>query len=157
NFSDILNRAAYGGERVIVHSGKKPVAAVVPIEDLDLIERLEDELDVKAAMKTLKEPGAIACETVKKKLRLRKSPMAYAIHFKRAALRQLEKLPRSIQKRIGMKIEALRQDPFPAGSKKLSGLADTWRVRAGDYRVVYQVQQEILLVLVLTVGHRREV
>jgi prevent-host-death family protein len=71
NFSDILNRAAYGGERVIVHRGKKPVAAVVPIEDLDLIERLEDEFDVKAALKALKEPGTVPWETVKKKLRLR--------------------------------------------------------------------------------------
>jgi mRNA interferase RelE/StbE len=83
--------------------------------------------------------------------------MGYAIQFKPAALRQLEKLPRPVQKRIGAKIEALRDDPFPAGSKKLSGLPDTWRVRVGDYRIVYQVQRGILLILVLAVGHRREV
>ncbi|MBZ5572384.1 MAG: type II toxin-antitoxin system RelE/ParE family toxin [Acidobacteriia bacterium] len=83
--------------------------------------------------------------------------MAYAIQFKPAALRQLEKLPRPIQNRIAARIEALRDDPFPAGCKKLSGLPDTWRVRAGDYRVIYQVQQRILLILVLTVGHRRDV
>jgi prevent-host-death family protein len=70
NFSDILNRAAYRGERVVVHRGKKPVAAVVPIEDLELLEKLEDELDVAAARKALKEPGAIPWTTVKKKLRL---------------------------------------------------------------------------------------
>jgi prevent-host-death family protein len=70
NFSDILNRAAYGRERVLIHRGKKAVAAVVPIEDLDLLERLEDEFDVKAALEALKEPGAIPWETVKKKLRL---------------------------------------------------------------------------------------
>lgn len=70
NFSDIVNRAAYGGERIIVHRRKKPVAAVVPVEDLELIERIEDELDVKAALKALKEPGTIPWETVKKKLRL---------------------------------------------------------------------------------------
>lgn len=83
--------------------------------------------------------------------------MAYAIQFKPAALRQLEKLPRPAQKRIGLKIETLRDDPFPAGCKKLSGLPDAWRVRVGDYRVVYQVQRGILLVLVLAVGHRRDV
>lgn len=83
--------------------------------------------------------------------------MAYAIQFKPAALRQLEKLPRAAQKRIGLKIETLRDDPFPAGCKKLSGLPDAWRVRVGDYRVVYQVQRGILLVLVLAVGHRRDV
>jgi len=70
NFADILNRAAYGGERIIVHRRKKPVAAVVPIEDLELLEKLEDEIDIAAARKALKEPGSIPWETVKKKLRL---------------------------------------------------------------------------------------
>lgn len=70
NFSDILNRAAYSGERVIVHRGKKPVAAVIPIEDLELLEALEDEIDIAAAREALKEPGTIPWETVKKKLRL---------------------------------------------------------------------------------------
>ncbi len=83
--------------------------------------------------------------------------VAYAIQFKPAALRQLEKLPRQAQRRIGLKIEALRDDPFPAGCKKLAGLPDVWRVRVGDYRVVYRVHRGVLLVLVLAVGHRREV
>jgi mRNA interferase RelE/StbE len=83
--------------------------------------------------------------------------MAYAIQFKPAAVRQPEKLPRPIRNRVALKIDNLRDDPFPAGCKKLSGLPDTWRIRVGDYRVIYQVQQGILLVLVLTVGHRREV
>jgi prevent-host-death family protein len=70
NFSDIVNRAAYGGERIILHRRKKPVAAVVPIQDLELIEKMENEFDIKAALKALKEPGTIPWETVKKKLRL---------------------------------------------------------------------------------------
>ncbi len=70
NFADILNRAAYGGERIIVHRRKKPVAAVVPIEDLELLEKLEDEIDIAAAREALKEPGTIPWKTVKKKLRL---------------------------------------------------------------------------------------
>ena len=83
--------------------------------------------------------------------------MAFAIQFKPAALRQFEKLPRHAQKRISAKIAELRENPHPVGCKKLSGVPDAWRVRAGDYRVVYQVRREILLVLVLTVGHRRDV
>jgi mRNA interferase RelE/StbE len=83
--------------------------------------------------------------------------MAYSIQFKPAAVRQLEELPRAIQNRIALKIEALRNDPFPTGCKKLAGLTDAWRVRVGDYRVIYQVQRGILVVLVLIVGHRREV
>lgn len=83
--------------------------------------------------------------------------MAYTIQFKPLALRQLEKLPRDIQKKLAAKIEALRDEPFPSGCKKMAAIPDTWRVRAGDYRIVYQVHQKILLVLVLTVGHRKDV
>ena len=83
--------------------------------------------------------------------------MAYSIQFKPAALRQLERMPHEIQRRIGFRIEQLRDDPTPAGSKRLTGLDDTWRIRVGDYRVVYQVHRALLLVLVLKVGHRREV
>jgi prevent-host-death family protein len=70
NFSDILSRAEYRGERVIVHRGKKAVAAVVPIEDVELLERLEDEIDVAAARKALKDPRTILWEKIKKDLKL---------------------------------------------------------------------------------------
>jgi len=70
NFADIINRAAYAGERTIVHRRKKPVAAVVPIEDLEFLEKLEDEIDLKAARKALKDPRTIPWETIKKKLKL---------------------------------------------------------------------------------------
>jgi len=83
--------------------------------------------------------------------------MAYAIRFKPAALRQFEKLSRDMQKRISARIADLQNNPFPSGCKKLSGVSDAWRIRAGDYQVVYQVRREILLVLILTVGHRREI
>lgn len=55
-FADIVNRAAYAGERVIVHRRKKPVAAVVPLEDLELLEQLEDRMDLEEARKRLNEP-----------------------------------------------------------------------------------------------------
>lgn len=69
NFADIVNRAAYGHERVIVHRRKKPIAAVVPIADLELIERLEDRIDIAAARKRLNEP-TIPWAKVKKNLGL---------------------------------------------------------------------------------------
>ena len=68
-FADILNRAAYGGERVILHRHKKPVAAVVPIEDLELLEQLEDRIDLADVRKRLKEP-TIPWSKVKKELGL---------------------------------------------------------------------------------------
>jgi mRNA interferase RelE/StbE len=83
--------------------------------------------------------------------------VAYTIQFKPLALRQLEKLPRETQRPLSAKIEALRDDPFPAGCKKMAAIPDVWRVRAGDYRIVYQVHRKVLLVLVLTVGHRKDV
>jgi prevent-host-death family protein len=55
-FADIVNRAAYAGERVIVHRRKKPVAAVVPLSDLELLERIEDRIDLEDARKRLNEP-----------------------------------------------------------------------------------------------------
>src|SRR5450631_71401 len=55
-FSDILNRAAYGGERVVVHRGNKPVAAVVPIEDFEILEQIEERADLDEVRKRLNEP-----------------------------------------------------------------------------------------------------
>jgi mRNA interferase RelE/StbE len=83
--------------------------------------------------------------------------VAYTIQFKPVALRQLEKLPRETQRRLSIKIEALREDPFPVGCKKMAAIPDAWRIRAGDYRVVYQVHRGVLLILILTVGHRKDV
>jgi len=83
--------------------------------------------------------------------------MAYSLLFKPVALRQLERLPREVQRRVAVRIEMLREDPTPPGSKRLIGLDDTWRIRIADYRVVYQLQRSALVVLVLKIGHRREV
>lgn len=53
-FADILNRAGYAGERVILHRHKKPVAAVVPIEDLEILEQIEDRADLEEVRNRLK-------------------------------------------------------------------------------------------------------
>ena len=68
-FADIINRAAYGGERVILHRRKKPVAAVVPIEDLEFLEQIEDRRDIEEARKRLNEP-TIPWAKIKKELGL---------------------------------------------------------------------------------------
>jgi len=69
NFSDILNRAAYGRERVLVHRGRKPIAAIVPVEDYDFMEQLEDRIDIEEARKRLHEP-TIPWSKVKRQLGL---------------------------------------------------------------------------------------
>ena len=83
--------------------------------------------------------------------------MAYRIEVKPSVAKALGKLPRDVQTRLAAKIDSLAQDPRPKGAKKLSGEAETYRVRSGDYRVIYQIREEALLVLVVRIGHRREV
>jgi mRNA interferase RelE/StbE len=83
--------------------------------------------------------------------------MSHTLQIKPAALRQLGKLPRPIQRRIREKVEALRDNPFPPSCKKLVGVGELWRVRAGDYRVVYEVRRGVLIVLVVAIGHRSDV
>lgn len=83
--------------------------------------------------------------------------MAYRVEFKPSAAESFRKLPKSAQRRITARLEALRENPRPQGVEKLKGKKDLYRLRVGDYRVVYQVQDEILLVLVLGVGHRKDI
>ncbi len=82
---------------------------------------------------------------------------SYKIEVKPAALRSLSKLPREVQTRLARKIEALTRNPRPAGVEKLKGVPDLYRLRAGDYRILYQIQDKILLVLVVQIGHRRKI
>jgi prevent-host-death family protein len=68
NLADVINRVAYGGERIILQRRGKRVLAVVSIEDLETLNSLEDKADVKAALKARKEKGAIPIEKIKARL-----------------------------------------------------------------------------------------
>ena len=70
---------------------------------------------------------------------------------------ELSALPVKIQRQIGGKINALAINPRPTHCKKLEEVENLYRIRAGDYRIVYQVRDEILMVLVIRVGHRKNV
>ncbi len=70
SFAETVNRAIYTGERVVVRRRGKDVAAVVPIEDLELLEAIEDRMDIDAARKAMKEKGNVAWLKVKAKLKL---------------------------------------------------------------------------------------
>lgn len=83
--------------------------------------------------------------------------MAYRIEFAPAAVRQLRKLDPQARRRIQAAVELLATDPRPSGAKKLVGGEGEWRVRTGDYRVVYEIQDDAHVVLVLAVAHRRDV
>ncbi len=83
--------------------------------------------------------------------------MAYEVRLKPSAERALRKLPAQIRSRIGSRLDALAVNPRPPGCEKLGGVEDLYRVRAGDYRIVYQVSDDVLLVLIVTIGHRSDV
>lgn len=69
-FADLLNRVSYRKERLLIERHGKPVAALVPVEDLALLEALEDRLDLEAAREALKEPGTTPWKQVKARLGL---------------------------------------------------------------------------------------
>jgi mRNA interferase RelE/StbE len=82
--------------------------------------------------------------------------VTYAVEILRAAQKQLARIDRQDQSRIVAAIQELASEPRPAGSMKLTG-RPAWRIRVGSYRVIYEVHDDRLLVLVVAVGHRGEV
>jgi mRNA interferase RelE/StbE len=83
--------------------------------------------------------------------------VTYGIEVAPSAARQLRKLDAPARRRIQAAIELLAEDPRPPRARMLVGGAGEWRVRTGDYRIVYEIHDGRLLVLVVAVGHRREV
>ena len=83
--------------------------------------------------------------------------MSYRIEVAPSAVRQLRKLDRVAQRRVQGAIELVASEPRPNGAKKLIGGAGEWRVRTGDYRIVYELHDHVLLVLVVAVGHRSDI
>ena len=83
--------------------------------------------------------------------------MTYTVELAPAAARQLRKIDAASRRRVQATITLLAADPRPRAAKRLVGGQGEWRVRTGDYRVVYEIHDGRLLILVLAVGHRREV
>ncbi len=81
----------------------------------------------------------------------------YRIQISRTAERQIKKLPVDRRLRVARAVQALAIDPFPTGCRKLTGYDDVFRVRVGPYRVLYSVNAGALIVIVLKVGHRRNI
>jgi mRNA interferase RelE/StbE len=83
--------------------------------------------------------------------------MSHRIEVSPAAARQLKKIDRRVLPQIAAKIDALATEPRPQGYEKLSGYDDLYRVRVGDYRIVYGVEDQLVLIVVLKVANRAEV
>jgi mRNA interferase RelE/StbE len=83
--------------------------------------------------------------------------MAYDIKVLPAGARALKKLEARVAVRLASAIDSLADDPRPHGVKKLEGAKDLYRVRVGPYRIIYQIHDAKLLIVVVTLGHRRDV
>lgn len=83
--------------------------------------------------------------------------MTYRITLAPSAARQLRKFDPQVRRRIQAALELLSSDPRPPAATQLVGGGGEWRVRTGDYRIVYEIEDDELLVLVLRVGHRRQI
>lgn len=82
--------------------------------------------------------------------------MKFAIQIAPAAERQLRKFDPQVRRRIQAAIDLLMSNPRPPKATQLVGGAGEWRVRTGDYRIIYEIHDDQLVVLVLRVGHRRD-
>lgn len=83
--------------------------------------------------------------------------MTYRIVLAPSAVRQLRKFDPRVRRRIQAALELLAAEPRPPAATRLVGGSGEWRVRTGDYRILYEIEDGQLLVLVLRVGHRREI
>ncbi|HEY7034045.1 MAG TPA: type II toxin-antitoxin system RelE/ParE family toxin [Thermomicrobiales bacterium] len=83
--------------------------------------------------------------------------MRYRVDLAKRAQRQFRNLSPDVQKRVLPRIRALADDPRPPGAIRLAGEEGLFRIRVGDYRVIYAIEDDVLLVLVVAVGHRKEI
>ena len=83
--------------------------------------------------------------------------MAYRVEFTSRAAKELSALPSLMQKRMGARIDALMIDPRPPASRKLHAAEELYRLRVGDYRVIYRVQDKLVVITIIRIGHRRDV
>jgi mRNA interferase RelE/StbE len=88
------------------------------------------------------------------------APRRYRVELSPAARRELRKLDQQIARQVLSALTLLQEDPRPHGCRAMGGQPGRWRIRpsgAGDYRIVYEINDDVLLVLVVTIAHRREV
>jgi mRNA interferase RelE/StbE len=83
--------------------------------------------------------------------------LIYQITFSHAAYRQLDDLPKPDQRRIQERVDRLSTNPRPPAAKAIKGGRGILRIRVGDYRIIYKVEDDLLVILVIRIGHRREV
>jgi mRNA interferase RelE/StbE len=82
--------------------------------------------------------------------------MNYQVILPKSVQKELDRLPDEVVDRILDALSGLKAQPRPSGCKKLRG-EDAWRIRVGDYRVIYEIHDKVSQLIVITIGHRRDV
>ena len=83
-------------------------------------------------------------------------PTTYQLVYRQSVKKQLKKLPKKDLKAIVSKVLKLAENPRPLGYTKLRGTDDLYRIRQGDYRVIYQIKDKKLIIIIIKIGHRKE-
>jgi len=81
----------------------------------------------------------------------------FVVEVKPSARKELEDLPNNVLSRVVRKMESLRENPRPPGCKKLKAYRDVWRIRVGDWRILYLIDDAAKVISVTRIAHRREV
>lgn len=81
----------------------------------------------------------------------------YRIEYAKGVEKDFRKIPTKAADRIAASIDKLGADPRPAGCVKLVGFETAYRIRVGDYRVIYQIHDSVMIILVIEVGHRKDI
>jgi mRNA interferase RelE/StbE len=84
-------------------------------------------------------------------------PRKYKLEYTTSALRELKALESTIQKRVSERMLTLASDPYPSGARKMQGLENHFRIRVGDYRIIYRIEIGRVVVVIVRIGHRRDV
>ena len=82
--------------------------------------------------------------------------MTYRVEVSRRAAKAVTSLDKPLRRKILAAIDALSGNPRPAGCKKLAG-QEAWRIRVGGHRIIYEIHDQVLLVIMVDIGHRREI
>jgi mRNA interferase RelE/StbE len=82
--------------------------------------------------------------------------MTYRLEISRRAAKAVTSLDKPLRRKILAAIDALSSEPRPVGCRKLAG-QQAWRIRVGDYRIIYEIHDQVLLIIAVDIGHRREI
>ena len=82
---------------------------------------------------------------------------SYRIEYQKGVLKDFRRLPSEVKNRLERAIDQLAEEPFPVGHQKIKGSEGLFRIRVGDYRVLYEVVDSILTVFIVKAGHRKDI